>query len=63
MTSLWQQYKALPPRTRIYLGLGVMTFSMAGLYISDKLEEKLDPTRRTPEATPPAANASVEPRS
>ncbi|KAG0377920.1 MAG: hypothetical protein J3R72DRAFT_493974 [Linnemannia gamsii] len=45
-TSLWDQYKALPPRTRMYIGLGVMAFATAGLYISDAMEEKLDPAHR-----------------
>ncbi|KAG9064978.1 hypothetical protein KI688_002297 [Linnemannia hyalina] len=46
MASVWEQYKALPPRTRMYIGLGVMAFASAGLYISDAMEEKLDPARR-----------------
>ncbi|KAG0289242.1 hypothetical protein BGZ97_006514, partial [Linnemannia gamsii] len=37
---------ALPPRTRMYIGLGVMAFATAGLYISDAMEESLDPARR-----------------
>ncbi|KAF8945514.1 hypothetical protein BGZ47_002516 [Haplosporangium gracile] len=47
MASVWEQYKALPPRTRMYIGLGVMAFATAGLYISDAMEEKLDPARRS----------------
>ncbi|KAG0251944.1 hypothetical protein DFQ27_008411 [Actinomortierella ambigua] len=46
MASLWQQYRALSPRTRIYIGLGGMAFALAGLYISDTMEDKLDPTKR-----------------
>ncbi|KAG0056656.1 hypothetical protein BGZ83_004181 [Gryganskiella cystojenkinii] len=46
MASMWQQYKALPPRTRMYIGLGGMAFSLVGLYISDAMEDKLDPARR-----------------
>ncbi|KAG0262119.1 hypothetical protein BG011_000316 [Mortierella polycephala] len=46
MTSMWQQYKALAPRTRMYIGVGGMVFAMAGLYISDAMEERLDPARR-----------------
>lgn len=39
-----------------------MAFSMAGLYLTDKLGEKLDPANRTAQATPPlAANALEEP--
>ncbi|KAG9302178.1 hypothetical protein G9A89_020612 [Geosiphon pyriformis] len=31
--SVWESYKSLSPRTRLYLGL-------AGIYLSDKLEER-----------------------
>ncbi|KAF9926565.1 hypothetical protein FBU30_003852 [Linnemannia zychae] len=48
MPTVWEQYKALPPRTRIYLGVGVMIFATAGLYIGDALEPALDPARRPP---------------
>lgn len=59
MASVWEQYKALPPRTRIYLGLGVMAFSMAGLYVSDMMEEKLDPARKSPDNTNAPAKSST----
>ncbi|ORX67147.1 hypothetical protein DL89DRAFT_269575 [Linderina pennispora] len=36
---LWQIYKGIEPRYRILMGLGFMGFSMAGLWVSDKLEE------------------------
>ncbi|KAF9927462.1 hypothetical protein BGZ67_007509 [Mortierella alpina] len=47
---------ALPPRTRMYIGIGGMAFAMAGLYISDALEERLDPAKRSTNTagTPPA---------
>ncbi|KAI1315134.1 hypothetical protein EDD11_001281 [Mortierella claussenii] len=57
--SLWGQYKALPPRTRMYIGLGGMAFAWGGLYVSDALEEKLDPNRKTKEIAPSAANATA----
>ncbi|KAF9434715.1 hypothetical protein BGZ76_007563 [Entomortierella beljakovae] len=47
--TAWQQYKALPPRTRMFIGLGGMAFSLVGLYISDAMEDKLDPAKRTHE--------------
>ncbi|KAJ1964404.1 hypothetical protein GGI12_001453 [Dipsacomyces acuminosporus] len=37
--TLWAVYKGIEPRYRILLGLGFMGFSMAGLWVSDKLEE------------------------
>ncbi|CAG8501534.1 8690_t:CDS:2 [Ambispora gerdemannii] len=38
--SFWESFKSLPPRTRIYLGLGGIAIGLTGNYISDKLEEK-----------------------
>ncbi|KAJ1922326.1 hypothetical protein H4219_000188 [Mycoemilia scoparia] len=37
--SIWEIYKGLQPKTRIYIGLGFMGLSIAGMYISDRLEE------------------------
>ncbi|KAF9910524.1 hypothetical protein EC991_006342 [Linnemannia zychae] len=49
---------ALPPRTRMYIGLGVMAFATAGLYISDAMEEKLDPARRSVKVPAPSSQDS-----
>ncbi|KAI8077888.1 uncharacterized protein BX664DRAFT_343738 [Halteromyces radiatus] len=38
--SLWGSYKALPPKTRIWLGVGGMVFATAGMVLSDYIEEK-----------------------
>ncbi|KAF9326497.1 hypothetical protein BG006_010086 [Podila minutissima] len=68
MTSMWQQYKveskesALPPRTRMYIGLGGMAFAMAGLYVSDAMEDKLDPTKRQARETATLVEPATEPR-
>ncbi|KAF9397220.1 hypothetical protein BGX21_009090 [Mortierella sp. AD011] len=50
--------KALPPRTRMYIGLGGMAFSLAGLYISDAMEDKLDPAKRSHNAVPLTADTA-----
>ncbi|KAG0211380.1 hypothetical protein BGX33_004361 [Mortierella sp. NVP41] len=50
---------ALPPRARIYIGLGVMVFATAGLYISDAMEERLDPARRPAKASTPSSSSST----
>jgi hypothetical protein len=34
-------YKGLNPKTRIMIGVGVMAYAGAGLFLSDKMEEKL----------------------
>ncbi|ORZ14889.1 hypothetical protein BCR41DRAFT_354278 [Lobosporangium transversale] len=54
--SLWVQYKALPPRTRMYIGFGGMAFALAGLYVSDAMEDKLDPARHSKTIAPPEAD-------
>ncbi|KZO89992.1 hypothetical protein CALVIDRAFT_543087 [Calocera viscosa TUFC12733] len=41
--SLWQSYNALSPRTRLIFGVSLFIFAGAGLYISDKVEERLTP--------------------
>ncbi|KAI4696956.1 uncharacterized protein J4E84_000080 [Alternaria hordeiaustralica] len=44
--AVWQWFKNIPPKTRMIIGVGVMAYAGAGLYISDKAEEKfgLTPT-------------------
>ncbi|KAI8374047.1 hypothetical protein EDC96DRAFT_498353 [Choanephora cucurbitarum] len=38
--SLWGSYKAIPPKTRVTLGLAGMAFATAGMYLADYIEEK-----------------------
>ncbi|KAJ1737050.1 hypothetical protein LPJ72_000837 [Coemansia sp. Benny D160-2] len=42
--TVWQIYKAVPPRYRILLGMGFMGFSMVGIWASDKLEDMYPPS-------------------
>ncbi|KAI8144246.1 hypothetical protein BJV82DRAFT_608852 [Fennellomyces sp. T-0311] len=42
--SLWGSYKNLSPRTRIWIGVGGMVFSTAGILISDLLESQYPAT-------------------
>ncbi|KAF5385026.1 hypothetical protein D9615_001231 [Tricholomella constricta] len=39
--TLAQSYAALPARTRLYFSLGVCAVALAGIMISDQLEEKI----------------------
>jgi len=39
--SLWQSYTSLPPRTKLYLGLGLITWSSIGLWVTSTAEQKL----------------------
>ena len=41
-------YRAITPKTRIMIGVGVMAYAGAGLFLSDKAEEKfgLTPTEK-----------------
>ncbi|KAJ3096954.1 hypothetical protein HDU96_000589 [Phlyctochytrium bullatum] len=56
-----QKFQSLPPRTRLYLSLGLMAFSLAGMYITSKLEEWF-PVPAAPEPVP-TGKAPVRPRS
>ncbi|KAG1765092.1 hypothetical protein EDD22DRAFT_416103 [Suillus occidentalis] len=38
--SLWQSYKALPARTRLYVSMAVCSVGAVGIFVSDYLEEK-----------------------
>ncbi|KAL6717172.1 hypothetical protein ACLMJK_005087 [Lecanora helva] len=38
--GFWQSFRALQPRTRLYIGLGAMAWAGMGLFLSDKAEEK-----------------------
>ncbi|KAH3952004.1 hypothetical protein HBI56_146610 [Parastagonospora nodorum] len=46
--AIWQWYRAITPKTRIMIGVGVMAYAGAGLFLSDKAEEKfgLTPTEK-----------------
>ncbi|KAL5119366.1 hypothetical protein ACEQ8H_002635 [Pleosporales sp. CAS-2024a] len=38
--ALWQWYKAMTPKTRVGIGVGIMAYAAAGLFLSDQAEEK-----------------------
>ncbi|MCJ1232281.1 hypothetical protein MMC14_000230 [Varicellaria rhodocarpa] len=40
--SLWQSYRNLQPRTRLFLGLGLISWAGAGLLITEQAEKKFD---------------------
>ena len=48
ITNIYRWFKNIPPKTRMIIGVGVMAYAGAGLYISDKAEEKfgLTPTEK-----------------
>lgn len=50
--SLWQSFRNLQPRTRLYIGLGTMAWAGLGLLLSDKAEEVfgLKPTEKDKES-------------
>ncbi|KAL8952274.1 MAG: hypothetical protein Q9222_001805 [Ikaeria aurantiellina] len=50
--TLWQSFRNLQPRTRIYIGVGVMAYSGIGLLVSSKAEQKFGmvPTEKDREA-------------
>ncbi|KAG1795698.1 uncharacterized protein HD556DRAFT_369042 [Suillus plorans] len=60
--SLWQSYKALPARTRLYISMAVCSVGAVGIYVSDCLEKKYPvASPRTPPthvASPPSRNAA-----
>ncbi|RMY00399.1 hypothetical protein D0867_11762 [Hortaea werneckii] len=37
--SLWTSYRALSTRTRLLIGGGIMTYAVAGMFLSDKAEQ------------------------
>lgn len=39
--SLWQSFRSLQPRTRMYIGIGIMAYSTLGLVFSSKAEQSL----------------------
>ncbi|OJD17832.1 hypothetical protein AJ78_02073 [Emergomyces pasteurianus Ep9510] len=42
--SLWSSYRNLSPRTRLFLGAGLMAYGTAGLWWSPKVEKVLGMT-------------------
>ncbi|KAH6611922.1 hypothetical protein C7974DRAFT_87382 [Boeremia exigua] len=38
--GVWQWYRNLAPRTRIYMGVGIMAYAGFGLLISDEIEQR-----------------------
>ncbi|KAF1813486.1 hypothetical protein P152DRAFT_473207 [Eremomyces bilateralis CBS 781.70] len=46
--SFWGAYRSLTPRTRIYLGVGVIGWSALGLYFTDKWEDKIASKKAEP---------------
>ncbi|CDH51621.1 predicted protein [Lichtheimia corymbifera JMRC:FSU:9682] len=38
--TLWGSYKALPPRTRVWIGIGGMAFATCGMLVSDYIEQQ-----------------------
>ncbi|KAF2275750.1 uncharacterized protein EI97DRAFT_459205 [Westerdykella ornata] len=39
--AVWQWYKGIAPKTRILIGVGIMGYAVFGMFMSDKVEEKL----------------------
>ncbi|KAF1960859.1 hypothetical protein CC80DRAFT_544253 [Byssothecium circinans] len=39
--GIWQWYKGMAPKMRILIGVGVMAYAGAGMFLSDKVEEKI----------------------
>jgi len=44
----YRWFKSIQPKTRMMIGVGIMAYAGAGLYLSDKAEEKfgLTPTEK-----------------
>ncbi|KAK3109215.1 hypothetical protein LTR53_017768 [Teratosphaeriaceae sp. CCFEE 6253] len=38
---VWQSYRALSMRTRLFIGAGIMAYAGFGMLVSDKAEEAL----------------------
>lgn len=36
--SLWTSYRSLSTKTRVLIGGGIMTYAVAGMFLSDKAE-------------------------
>ncbi|OAA54813.1 hypothetical protein SPI_08684 [Niveomyces insectorum RCEF 264] len=57
--SLWSSYRALSPRTRLGVGIGVLFWGVAGLYLSDAAADKMG---MTPTEADKEALAKITPR-
>ncbi|KAF2824413.1 hypothetical protein CC86DRAFT_408491 [Ophiobolus disseminans] len=46
--AVWNWYKGITPKTRVFIGVGIMAYAGLGLFLSDKAEEKfgLTPTEK-----------------
>ncbi|KAF8481326.1 hypothetical protein DFH94DRAFT_692333 [Russula ochroleuca] len=47
--SIWESYAVLPPKTRLNISLALCAVAIAGIVISDRLEEAMPPP---PKAAP-----------
>ncbi|KAH7072487.1 hypothetical protein FB567DRAFT_597875 [Paraphoma chrysanthemicola] len=49
--AVWQWYRGITPKTRVFIGVGIMVYAGVGLFLSDKAEEKfgLTPTEKDKE--------------
>ncbi|KAG2156572.1 uncharacterized protein EDB93DRAFT_920407 [Suillus bovinus] len=57
--SLWQSYKALPARTRLYVSMAVCSVGAVGMYVSDYLEKKYPVV--LPSVAPPSSRNAAGP--
>ena len=51
LTVVHRSYRKLAPRTRLYLGIGIMIWAGLGIILTDRAEEKFDlvPTEKDKE--------------
>ncbi|KAJ4370883.1 hypothetical protein N0V86_008577 [Didymella sp. IMI 355093] len=42
--GVWQWYRGLTPKTRMFMGVGIMAYAGFGLLISDQIEKRFDMT-------------------
>ncbi|KZM20571.1 hypothetical protein ST47_g8266 [Ascochyta rabiei] len=42
--GVWRWYKGLAPKTRMFMGVGIMAYAGFGLLISDELEHRFGMT-------------------
>ncbi|KAI0004187.1 hypothetical protein BJV74DRAFT_763919 [Russula compacta] len=46
--TIWKSYAVLPPKTRLNISLALCAVAVAGIFISDRLEEAMPPPKGTP---------------
>ncbi|KAI0323115.1 hypothetical protein OF83DRAFT_1167127 [Amylostereum chailletii] len=51
--TIWQSYAALPAQTRLRISIGICAVALAGIFISDRLEEAVPPPKPTSSAPNP----------